>query len=622
VLKINSLLPGIGVERKKTMSRPSASALDRSTLPQVICVLDLETSGKHALAPDRVDLAVVGLKVYTWDGQRQAYLPGPYEHYAPPDFLALQRRLDELPGPIIGHNLFNFDYLVLRRHLNLEHIVEKSADTLHFLYEQDGGGEDGALYSLDKLARENLGEGKTAKGSTVPQLLKEGKLAEVLAYNERDCDLTFRLWWKMVSERHVSTGEVRYDDDDFPPEELTYDLEEKDISVLTCATPRFTYATWVEQLERDGWIVMPPRERKRREEERERQRKEAWEAASKRGQAMQEFIKKHLQDDIPRKFAQHDLQTSASLEEARALLTQAGLSENTWAEEILSQLLRGGYVHPARVELAGRPDNPEGRAEVMKCILVALADNEYLPHYHASNDPDSDAISLAGPPPRPRTLAEHYVDRMRERYFEMEALFGPAGLEFEIPRWASNVHPAYMDAMNVLRGDGHVVFEDGSYVLDTDEIGLFQLQPKMLTSEEKSALEAYLQDPPAEFTVSWHSGVEDHDMVLHRRNDDVSQGAMFHMSCSCGWQSNPSDLEIDACAYGTLHTKEVRRQKNGHLSGWLLSTTYESLPLPQIIDHSNFATQRYLPLDDKTENEPCRHQLGKVANGFGIKWCT
>lgn len=50
------------------------------------------------------------------------------------DFLALQQRLDSLLGPIIGHNLFNFDYLVLRRHLNLEHIVEKSADTLHFLY--------------------------------------------------------------------------------------------------------------------------------------------------------------------------------------------------------------------------------------------------------------------------------------------------------------------------------------------------------------------------------------------------------------------------------------------------------------------------------------------------------
>jgi hypothetical protein len=60
--------------------------------------------------------------------------------------------LDALPGPIIGHNLFNFDYQVLRRHLNLEQVLEKSADTLHFLYEQDGGGEEGVLYGLDMLA--------------------------------------------------------------------------------------------------------------------------------------------------------------------------------------------------------------------------------------------------------------------------------------------------------------------------------------------------------------------------------------------------------------------------------------------------------------------------------------
>src|SRR5260221_7107550 len=244
------------------MSRPSASELELSTLPKVVCALDLETSGPNAIKPDRADLAVVGLKVYTWDGQQKGYLPGSYEHYAPADFQMLQQRLDALPGPIIGHNIFNFDYLVLRRHLNLEHIVEKSADTLHFLYEQDGGGEDGSLYSLDKLAKENLGEGKIVKGSTIPQLLKDGKLAEVLAYNERDCDLTFCIWWKMVSERHVSAGEAR--DDEGELFEVIYDLEEKDISVLTCATPRFTYTTWIGQLERDGWIVMPPQERKRR----------------------------------------------------------------------------------------------------------------------------------------------------------------------------------------------------------------------------------------------------------------------------------------------------------------------------------------------------------------------
>lgn len=126
--------------------KPLALEESQFKFPEVVCALDLETSGKDALKPDRADLAVVGLKVYIWDEQEHSYPPGHYEHYAPTEFLALQQRLDELPGPIIGHNLFNFDYLILRRHLNLEHIVEKTVDTLHFLYEQGGGGEDGSLY--------------------------------------------------------------------------------------------------------------------------------------------------------------------------------------------------------------------------------------------------------------------------------------------------------------------------------------------------------------------------------------------------------------------------------------------------------------------------------------------
>jgi hypothetical protein len=542
--------------------KPLLPQQNQFKFPEVVCTLDLETSGKDALKPDRADLAVVGLKVYTWDEQQQSYLPGSYEHYAPTEFLALQQRLDELPGPIIGHNLFNFDYLVLRRHLNLERIIQKSVDTLHFLYEQDGGGEDGSLYGLDKLAKENFGEGKTIKASTIPKLLKEGKLAEVLAYNERDCDLTFSVWWKMVSERHISAGKAR--DDEGELFEVTYDLEEKDISMLTCAMPRFTYAAWVEQFERDGWIVMPPREQKRREKAREQRWAEEQETANKRTNSMREFIKQHYRDDIPRKFARSEPDNTPASpdlgEEARAFLIRAGLPGNAWAEEVVYRLLRGEHIHPARLELAGRPNLPDERAEAMKGILAALIADGYTPRYYASHEPDSDSLSLAGPPP---TLAEQYVDQLRQRHFELDALFGPAGIPFEAQHWASNVHPDHTDAMNVLHGDGYIVFEDGSYVLGTEEIDLFQLQPKVLTSEERAELEAYSQNPPSEFIVPWHS-VEGHDMALHRRNYDMPQGAMFHMSCSCGWQSEPSMLEIDACACGTLHAKEVRQQKDGH----------------------------------------------------------
>ncbi len=80
-----------------------------------------------------------------------------------------------------------------------------------------------------------------------------------------------------------------------------------------------------------------------------------------------------------------------------------------------------------------------------------------------------------------------------------KVLFGPAGLEFQVMRMASNVHFAYTVAMRSLCGHGHLVFMDGSHVLDNDEINLFKLQPKVLTTEEIADLEAYIQDHPDEF---------------------------------------------------------------------------------------------------------------------------
>jgi hypothetical protein len=485
------------------MSSSSASAPGLSKFPETVCVLDIETSGRHSRMPDRADLAVVGIKFYTWDKQQKAYRPGSYEHYTPTDLLALQQRLDSLSAPIIGHNLFGFDYRVLRRHLNLERVIEKSVDTLHLLYELSGGGEEGSLYALDKLAKENFGERKLEKGSTVPKLIEQGKIAEVLAYNERDCDLTFRVWWKMVSDRKISVGEEWVEGfEDYELEEVIYDLEETDISVLTCATPRFTYAAWDEQLKRDGWIVMPPPERKRREKELQRQREEARAAASQRTSAMHEFIQQHTRDDIPRKYAHSDSDDDEpgdpALDEARALCRRAGLPEDSWSESTIARLIGGDRIF-------WRKQNPEeGQPdlavwfEAVKGILALLTAEGYEPRYYAYAEPGYDVVYLEVPPPPPPTLAQQYVDRMQERYAELDALFGPAGIGFQIPRIAVGVHPAYTDALNSLRGDsdGYVVFQDGSYIFDTDELDLFELRPKVLTAEETADLDAYVRDHP------------------------------------------------------------------------------------------------------------------------------
>ncbi len=485
------------------MNSSSDSAPALSKIPETVCVLDIETAGRYARSPDRANLAVVGIKFYIWDERQRAYQPGAYEHYTADDLPALQQRLDSLSAPIIGHNIFGFDYKVLGRHLNLKRVIEKSVDTLHLLYEHSGGDEEGSLYGLDKLAKENFGERKLEKGSTVPKLIEQGKMAEVLAYNERDCDLTFRVWWKMVSERQISVGEEWVEGfEDYEREEVIYEFDEKDVSVLMGATPRFTYAAWDEQLKRDGWVVMPPQERKRREKELARQREEARAVAEQRRRSMQEFIQQHTRGDVPRKYTHNnpdddDEPGDPAFDEARVLSRRAGLPENSWSESAIARLIGGERIYWRKQNPIEEQPDLAAWIEAVKGIFAVLTAEGYVPHYYAYAEPGYDVVYLDSPPPPPPTLAEEYVDRMRERYDELDALFGPAGLGFQVMRVATGVHSAYTQAMNSIRGDGYLVFQDGSYVLDTDEIDLFDLQPKVLTGEETAALEAYVRDHPA-----------------------------------------------------------------------------------------------------------------------------
>jgi hypothetical protein len=507
---------------------PMSATVLPPVFPKLVCALDIETAGRHALKPDRADLAVVGLKAYSWDEQTQSYHPGPYEHYGPGDFPTLQQRLEALPGPIVGHNLFSFDYRVLRRHLNLGGVVEKSADTLHLLYEMDGGGEEGGLFSLELLASANLGEHKAAKASTIPKLLKDGKVAEVLAYNERDCDLTFRIWWHMVSTGRISAGEVWDDEPEFGPNrvELAFDLKDEHVAALTCLTPRFTYEAWTEQLDRNGWIIMPPAERRRREKERERRRAEAHDAMGRRQRAVREFIEQCRRDDVPPKYADNgpddassDAAAAAS-DVARDLLTRAGLPQSVWAEGMVVQLVQGKWVTPAKLDLAGLPDGGDAQQEATKAILAALAADGYAPHYSASLDPDADFIYLDGPPP---TLAQQYVTKWCERYAEYQAMFGGAGLTHPNVRWASNVNFAFTYAMQQLYGASVLVFDDDSYVFDDGEISVRELVPRRLATEEQDRLRAYTLEHPDEWRAHLDDGPTDDESA--DGDEDEEEGA-------------------------------------------------------------------------------------------------
>ncbi|MFL5629188.1 MAG: hypothetical protein ACJ788_26710 [Ktedonobacteraceae bacterium] len=51
----------------------------------------------------------------------------------------------------------------------------------------------------------------------------------------------------------------------------------------------------------------------------------------------------------------------------------------------------------------------------------------------------------------------------------------------------------------------------------------------------------------------------------------------------------------------------------------LLQSAVVKILSSQIIDHSHFAAQGDLALDDEAEDEPCRHQLRQIINGLWIK---
>ncbi len=103
---------------------------------------------------------------------------------------------------MIGHNILNFDYEVLKRHISLQGLTGRTVDTLGFLYKKRSTepiflpklAEDSLKgLSLDNLAQRDLGRGKGMSGWSIPKMWREGRREEVIAYNKEVFVLTFSL---------------------------------------------------------------------------------------------------------------------------------------------------------------------------------------------------------------------------------------------------------------------------------------------------------------------------------------------------------------------------------------------------------------------------------------------
>lgn len=239
------------------MKRPNTArnnmnsvAPSRPPFPAQVCVLDIETEDTDFADKANCKVAVVGVKIYALADKENEYVPVKYVHFLADQMGDLGAFLSAFPGVFIGHNILEFDYAVLRQHVALEGVIERTVDTLFFLYKKNGQRLNGL--KLDGLCKENFGIGKTNNGAAVPQMWKEGKREEVIRYNETDCDLTLRLW------QHLATAtSVR-----LPPQkngrQKTLNIEARDINALLGTKPALKYPEWLRrQVKNERLITFP-----------------------------------------------------------------------------------------------------------------------------------------------------------------------------------------------------------------------------------------------------------------------------------------------------------------------------------------------------------------------------
>lgn len=234
--------------------REKRAALERSAipvpifslppeLPTRVCVLDVETRKTSFKRPESSDIAIVGVMIFQLSGD--GYISKGYRSYSSENLQALSRFVKDFDGIIIGHNIFEFDYRVLRQRIDLQGVIEKTVDTLAFLWLKKGR-QSGGL-SLRNLSDLNLRGSKGDLSHRVGTIWDNGQRNVVIRYNRNDCRLTMNLWLHLLLKRHIHlthethrSGPLRIDTHDLP--------------VLLGRSRLFTYKKWVTKIERSGYV--------------------------------------------------------------------------------------------------------------------------------------------------------------------------------------------------------------------------------------------------------------------------------------------------------------------------------------------------------------------------------
>jgi len=190
-------------------------------------------------------VAVVGVIPFFRD-PTGCFQRGEYRNFRRTELSELHALLLSFDGLILGQNLFNFDYRVLRPHISLQGIVEKTLDLYFFLDSIDS--QKRARLSLEVLAQCNLRTRKLSINSDIPALWRAGRIRQVLRRNERDCDLVAELWMKLIRDRYLKSKLRLLGMSENARTPVYLQVNEPQLPVLYGHRPFLTHDEWMRRL--------------------------------------------------------------------------------------------------------------------------------------------------------------------------------------------------------------------------------------------------------------------------------------------------------------------------------------------------------------------------------------
>lgn len=183
-------------------------------LPKEVIVLDIETFNTNFKNHSDTRIKIIGVKLFI--KKNATYEDTSYIYFKESQIEEFVAFLNSYPlAKILGHNSKSFDLEVLRYYLSptvSRRLIVDSIDTLlclRFIFR--GFPAYKGEMTLDSLGIENFGMGKVKIESSIVDLTDLDYTQQLLDYNERDLELTFMLWFKMISEFEISikgTGPV------------------------------------------------------------------------------------------------------------------------------------------------------------------------------------------------------------------------------------------------------------------------------------------------------------------------------------------------------------------------------------------------------------------------------